>query len=115
MLTDWREPLWWVGAATASAAILLLSAAIYPRTKRRDGQPSVIAFYGDVVRLTERIELLTALQRSARRDVDLLIDQIYQVSRIVKRKYRLLALGMWALLASATWCCLAVLLEAWTG
>jgi hypothetical protein len=115
MLTDWREPLWWVGAATASAAILLLSAAIYPRTKRRDGQPSVIAFYGDVVRLTDRIELLTALQRSARRDVDLLVDQIYQVSRIVKRKYRLLALGMWALLASATWCCLAVLLEAWTG
>jgi Family of unknown function (DUF5706) len=115
MLTGWREPLWWAGTAAASVAVLLLAAAIYPRTKRRGGQHSVIAFYGDVVRLTDRTVLLAALERSARRDVDRLIDQIYQVSRIVKRKYRLLALGMWALLASATGCCLAVLLQAWMG
>jgi Family of unknown function (DUF5706) len=115
MLTDWREPLWWAGTAAAGVAILFLAAAIYPRTKRRGGQPSVIAYYGDVVGLTDRIELLTALERSARRDVDRLIDQIYQVSRIVKRKYRLLALGMWTLLVSTTGCCLAVLLEVWTG
>jgi hypothetical protein len=114
-LTEWREPVWWAAAVAAGLAVLLLAAAIYPRTMRRTGQPQVIAYYGDVVALKDRNELRTALERSARRDMDRLIDQVYQVSRIVKRKYRLLASGMWVLLVSAIGSSLAVLVEAWKG
>ena len=30
-LTEWREPLWWAGTATAGVAVLLFASAIYPR------------------------------------------------------------------------------------
>jgi hypothetical protein len=100
-LTRWRELVWWAATVAAGLAVLLLAAAIYPRTMRRNGRPQAIAYYGDVVALKDRNELRTALERSARRDMDRLIDQVYQVSRIVKRKYRLLASGMWVLLVSA--------------
>jgi Family of unknown function (DUF5706) len=113
-LTGWREVLWWAATAVAGVAVLLLAAAIYPRTKRqRGGRSDAIAYYGDVVIFSDHQELRAALERSARRDMDRLTDQVYQVGRIVVRKYRLLAAGMWALLVSAVGCSLAVALEAW--
>jgi hypothetical protein len=113
-LTGWREVLWWVATAAAGSAVLLLAAAVYPRTKRpRGSRPDTIAYYGDLAIFAGHEELRAALEQSAVRDVDRLTDQVYQVGRIVARKYRLLAAGMWALLIAAVGCCLAVALEAW--
>lgn len=113
-LTGWREVLWWAATAVAGMAVLLLAAAIYPRAKRqRGGRPDAVAYYGDVVIFSGHQELRAALEQSAVRDMDRLTDQVYQVGRIVVRKYRLLVAGMWALLMSAVACCLAVALEAW--
>jgi Family of unknown function (DUF5706) len=113
-LTGWQEGLWWAATAVAGLAVLLLAAAIYPRTKRqRGGRPDAVAYYGDVVTFSDHQELRAALERSAPRDMDQLTDQVYEVGWIVVRKYRLLAAGMWALLISALGCSLAVAPGAW--
>lgn len=113
-LTGWREMLWWVATAAAAAAVLLLAAAVYPRTKRlRASRPDTVTYYGDLASFKSHQELRAALEQSAVRDLDRLTDQVHQVGRIVVRKYRLLAVAMWALFMSAIGCCLAVALEAW--
>ncbi len=114
MLTGWYELLWWVSTGLAGLAMLLLAGAVYPRTApRRDGQPTVVAYYGDVVQFNDHSALRAALERSAPRDIDRLTDQIYHVSRIVRRKYRLIRDGMWTLLAATLGSCLAVGLQMW--
>lgn len=102
--------LWWVSTAIAFLAVVLMSATLYPRTRRpgRSGPP--ITFYGDVARFQDPKALRAALERSATHEFEQLIDQVMQVSRIVELKYRLLAMSMWALLISALGCGLAMML-----
>ncbi|MGH8931048.1 MAG: Pycsar system effector family protein [Egibacteraceae bacterium] len=104
-----RALLWWAGAAVACAAVVLMGAAVYPRgaSARYSGPP--LAFYGDVARFADPAALRSALERSAPRELEQLVDQLMRVSRIVRLKYRLLAFSMWALLLSASGCGLAML------
>jgi hypothetical protein len=111
-LTSWHLPLWWAGTVVLVGAMTLLTAAIYPRIRRRPaGGPDLIAYYGDVASYSDARELASALKRSTARDLDQLADQLLQVSRIVTRKYRLLAAGIWAVLVATVGCSSAVLLE----
>jgi hypothetical protein len=102
--------LWWVSMAVAGVAVVLMGAALYPRTRGTGCSITPIAFYGDVEQFTDPRALRAALEQSAMCELEQLIDQLMRVSGIVGLKYRLLALSMWALLISALGCGLTMVL-----
>ncbi|MGH8905552.1 MAG: Pycsar system effector family protein [Egibacteraceae bacterium] len=103
-----RLLLWWAGTAVACVAVVLMGAALYPRTRGTGHGDPPITFYGDVARFADSTALRAALERSADREFEQLTDQLMRVSQLVGLKYRLLAMSMWALLISAVCCGLAV-------
>jgi hypothetical protein len=105
------EWIWWVGVGSAAAGIYSIAAAIYPRIHRRSSdQARPPAYYGDVAGY-EKIELF---RQAVDQAVDLrerLIDQTFQVSHIVQRKYVLLQRGLRFLLLAIVACAAAVLIN----
>jgi Pycsar effector protein len=92
--------VWWVGVAAAGAGITCLLAAVYPRhrqlvTPSAGGPHGYVGYYADIATYRSAAEVTRAIIRSSRRDLDLISEQLLQVSRIVHRKYRLLGLGIW--------------------
>ncbi len=78
----------WAAAATVLIAIVCLAAAIYPRRRSRSGQRlSEIGYFGDVAALESPIQLHRLLSESGIRLLDVWIDQIWQISALVSRKY----------------------------
>lgn len=79
----------WGAVATIVAAIICLICAVYPRTApRARARPGLVAFFGDVIDLESPVELHELLSASAARLIDILVDQIWQVSAIAVHKYR---------------------------
>jgi hypothetical protein len=85
---------WWViapfSAATAATltAIVCLAAAIYPRNRSRvDQQLSEIGYFGDVAALDSPVQLRSLLSMPGTQLLDIWIDQIWQTSALVSRKY----------------------------
>lgn len=78
----------WLAMVTTLAAIICLAAVIYPRNTPRPAQRlTPIAFFGDIVALESPEELRGLLAMPDSRLLDLWIDQIWQTSAIVSRKY----------------------------
>ena len=103
------EWLWWLGVAAAAGGLAALGAAVYPRTERRVQQAKpLIAYYGDVASLeTSRLE--EALQNAVSAPREAPLDQLRQISLIVRSKYRLIQLVILALGGAAVACMLALL------
>ncbi len=79
----------WAAAAAVLAAIVCLAAAIYPRGRVQTAQKlTTIGYFGDVVTLDSPSQLRGLLTDSGTRLLDVWIDQIWQTSAIVSRKYR---------------------------
>jgi hypothetical protein len=79
----------WAAAAAALAAIACLAAAVYPRSRvQKDQKLTAIGYFGDVTALDSPSQLRGLLSESGTRLVDVWIDQIWQTSAIVSRKYR---------------------------
>jgi hypothetical protein len=80
----------WAAAAAMLAAIACLAAAIYPR---RRVQPSheltSVGYFGDVAALGSAVELRGLLTDPGVSALDIWVDQIWQLSAIVSRKYQL--------------------------
>ncbi|MEU7738948.1 Pycsar system effector family protein [Nonomuraea sp. NPDC049158] len=91
------EWLWWAGAAAALASVVVLAGAVYPRLDRRKGSGAVM-YYADVFHLDSTAAVASALRRSSALDLERVADQLYRVSHIVGRKYRLIRWGFWLLL-----------------
>jgi hypothetical protein len=88
----------WVAAAAAAAALTCLAAVIYPRGRaRKPGRLARVAYFGDVVALDSPAELHSLLSQPDVQLSGIWIDQLWQMSRIVSRKYRLVRLAMWLL------------------
>lgn len=78
----------WAAVAATLAAIVCLAAAIYPRSRSRNDQKlSEIGYFGDVVALGSPIHLRSLLSESGTELLDVWIDQIWQTSILVSRKY----------------------------
>lgn len=87
--------LWWPGIVAATSGIACLSWAVYPRRHRRDSEViQAVAYYADVISFRSLPELVAGLAKSAEISVELVADQIRQVSRIVNHKYQLIRCGM---------------------
>jgi hypothetical protein len=87
--------LWWAGAFSAAIGIGCLSWAVYPRRHRRDSEAlETIAYYSDVIAFRSVPELVAGLTKSAGMRIELVADQIRQISRIVNYKYQLIRWGM---------------------
>jgi hypothetical protein len=103
------EWLWWIGVTASGVAVTLLAAAVYPRTApsgRRRG--AAFAYYGDVALCRSPEEVESALRGTSSNAMTHLSDQLYQVSKIVMRKYCLIRVAMWLLLLSSGTTLLAV-------
>lgn len=102
----------WFAIATVLAAVACLAAAIYPRGRARNAQRLTnIGYFGDVVALESSSQLRRLLSEPGIQILDVWIDQIWQTSAIVSRKYRFVrwsvcllgvALGLAVLLVVAT-------------
>jgi hypothetical protein len=110
-LNNWVEWLWWLGIAATVVAIVSLASAIYPRTKRSSVKPLLVAYYADVV-LLSREELSVAMAVTPAKINSVLVDQIYQISLIVSRKYKLFCIALWAFASAATFCAVSILINA---
>jgi hypothetical protein len=79
----------WAAVAAALAAIACLAAAVYPRSRAQENKElTLIGYFGDVTALGSPNELRSLLSESGTKLLDVWIDQIWQTSAIVSRKYR---------------------------
>lgn len=104
----------WVAIVAALVSVLMIGAAIYPRTELRVVEPiSRVAYFADVARYDDVTTLRAALDRSAVEEYELLIEELLAVSRIAVIKYRLISRSLWALLLSGGTACAAIGVSAW--
>jgi hypothetical protein len=94
--------IWWIGVAAVFGGTLSLLAAVYPRNRQHSasataGQNGFLGYYADVAVYRSTFDVINAIRRSAERDLELMAEQILQVSRLADRKYRLLGWGVWLL------------------
>ena len=88
----------WAAAAATAAALTCLASVIYPRGRaRKSGRLTEVAYFGDVVALDSPAELHSLLSQPDVQLSGIWIDQVWQMSRIVSRKYRLVRWAVWLL------------------
>jgi hypothetical protein len=113
MLANRVEWLWWAGIAAAVVALILLGAAVFPRTVRKHEKPNVLAYFADVDAYAAESdeELKKALVRSAEASGMALMDQLRSTSRIAALKYRCVRRALWFSAGAAIACALAVVIN----
>lgn len=107
---DLAQWTWWTGTVATAVALVCLGAAVYPRTRRRGRDPRVTAYYGDV-RRRSRAELARSLARDP--ESAIVVDQVFEVSQIVERKYALIKIAFCATGLGALFCATSVVLSLW--
>lgn len=105
------EWVWWLGISAAAGGVLSIAAAVYPRMATRAtphvGAP---AYYGDVAAYKDIHTFRRAIEHAPNIQ-DRLVDQTFQVSRMVQRKYALLRRGLRLLLFSIAACTSALIIN----
>lgn len=87
------EILWWLGAIAAATALVILGLSAYPRISSNAGADSLLTFFAEVAPLQHE-QLISALKDTAQRKIEARARLLSQVSRLVVRKYRFIALGV---------------------
>jgi hypothetical protein len=91
---------WWMALASASAGLVCLGSAVYPRAHRSDAPRSTVGYFGDIVALPSVDALRLSLQSASHNELDVAVDQLWQLSHIVGTKYRLIRWGIHGLCLS---------------
>lgn len=107
-LDGWWQTLFWIGCASTIAAILSVGFAVYPRTSNR--HDSCVTYHGHVAVCATLGEMQEGLRRAASMNPSRDEEQLWTVSRIVKRKYKAIALSMWLFLFGSAGVLAAVML-----
>jgi Family of unknown function (DUF5706) len=102
---DWKpadqdglgEPVWWVGGALAVLSVVLAAGAVWPRYSRHRAGDGVY-YWGDVAKFKSVDQLSQHLDVAAPAPGDRTRHQLWELSRIVSKKY---ALIRWAFIAIA--------------
>ena len=105
--------LWWPGAAAGIAGIVTFAAAVWPRVRHKEPKDA-LTYFGHAAQYETVQNLEAALDEKVSSSKDRTTDQLLTVSKIVRRKYRLVRWGMSfigiALVACASAIVLATLL-----
>jgi Pycsar effector protein len=109
--------LWWLGTGTVTGGIAALLAAIYPRHRPRSSplsrEPQAnFGYYADVISYGSVANVMSAIRRSAKDELQSIAEQLLHVSQIVDRKYRLVGWGVWMLAAGVACDATALLIHA---
>jgi hypothetical protein len=115
---DWKpadlpagaEVIWWLGAITAVAALVAVSAAVWPRLDS-DHASGRVTYFAHVVGYRSRDALREAIERQASNDGDRPLEQLQAISGIVMTKYRLVRAGLVVYGIGAVACAAAVLVS----
>jgi Family of unknown function (DUF5706) len=94
------QVLWWLATGALACTIVLLCTCIYPSVRRRAGS-AVIGFFGDAGAYPTGEALRAALSRPDHAPMTRLADQLFDLSRIVRRKYLCIRVAFWGLAACA--------------
>lgn len=92
-LTAAARVIWWLGAAAAVAALVALSAAVWPRL-HSDHASGRVTYFAHVAGYRTRYALREAIERQANEDVDRTLEQLQALSGIVVTKYQLVRSGL---------------------
>jgi hypothetical protein len=74
----------------ATAGLVCLGSAVYPRAHKADPQRSVVGYFGDDVALPSVDALSLSLRSAADDELYVTVDQLWQLSHVVSTKYRLI-------------------------
>lgn len=81
---------WWAAVTAATAGLVCLGSAVYPRVHRADPQRSTIGYFGDVVGLPSLDALSLRLRSASDDELAVAVNQLWQLSHIVSTKYRMI-------------------------
>lgn len=104
------EVVWWLGAAAAVAALVALSAAVWPRLNS-DHALGRVTYCSHVAGYRTREALREAIERQASEDGDRPLEQLQALSGIVMTKYQLVRSGLVLYGIAAAACTVAVLVS----
>lgn len=85
--------VFWVGVATAWVGVVLVGASVFPRIGNSP-RHGCITYFGHAVDCESLVDLHERLERTVADRMDRDEEQLFVISRIVQRKYRLM---QWAL------------------
>ena len=83
----------WIAVIAVAVALVFLAMATYPRTRNERRSKGAIAYFGDVLRVSDPGALRAALADSVSAHEELIVQKLFALSRIVTRKYRLIKLA----------------------
>ncbi len=83
------QVVWWIGVAAAIAAVALATFAIWPRYELDDAPKFGITYWGHVAALKGPKELTEVLKSQELSSLERTSHQLYMLSRLVLKKYRL--------------------------
>jgi MFS family permease len=104
------EVVWWLGAVPAVAALVAVSAAVWPRLDS-DHASGRVTYFAHVVGYRSHDALREAIEREAGEDGDRPLEQLQALSGIVMTKYRLVRVGLVLYGVGAVTCAAAVLVS----
>lgn len=112
-LRDGLERAWWLGAACLAASAACLAVAVWPKTGADRTDDRAPSFFGDFARFEDAKALGDTLRSRDRSGVyDRTMEQLFAVSGIVRRKYRLVKWAIALVGAAAVLCLGTALLDA---
>jgi hypothetical protein len=83
------ELVWWIGAVLAAGSVLLAACAVWPRYSKHTPGDGVY-YWGHVARFSSLEQLSEHMERTPPLLVDRTRHQLWEMSRIVSFKYRLI-------------------------
>ena len=126
---DTARSLAWAAGALTIIGMLFVGAAVKPRLRaKHGGTPALVHYFGDVeafrlpwwrlwrrrqATASARAAFAATLEKSVTVETrsDRLVDQIWTLSHIAWRKYRLVSFGMWSFAAAIALAITALVIE----
>jgi MFS family permease len=93
-LESWAELAWWIGGICALVSVLFAALAVWPRIGNPPEEASVVYYWAHVARYKSLDELSRHLNENPVDHAERTCNQMWRISRIVKRKYEMIRRAM---------------------